>query len=182
VQFTDTEIDSARKTLGDLGLINGFPLAENGFGYLKPEITTQGRICVQHYDSDVAAYLERGIREPSVNYTNNITGSYGTQIAQGSPDASMRSTVNITDDHRQQLLTVTRQIAEQVDGLPPEAKPAAAEALGELQAVVDDKAAGKGKIRDAFGKIGMAGAMALSTEAGKNIWTLAGQAISSLAS
>jgi hypothetical protein len=180
--FTVADIDEARGFLGKKGLLTGVAVAE-GPGYLRPEITMDGRTCVELYDSDVAAFLTPSVKDSAVtNYHTNIHGSSGFQVAQNSPHATMHSMVTITDDHRQQLLRITRQIAEQISGLPPEQQLQAQQALAEAEAAVQDPAASKGLVRAAFDKIAVAGAVAFSSEAGKALAELGGQAIGMLPS
>jgi hypothetical protein len=94
----------------------------------------------------------------------------------------MHSTVTINDDHRQQLVAITRQIAEHISGLPQEKQPQAQEALAEAEAAVLDPAAPKGRLRAVFEKIGVSVLTALRTEAGKAIAEQAGHAINTLGS
>lgn len=180
VQFSVPDIDEARDYLGAQGLLEG--IAAWGASYLRPCITAAGKVCVESFDSDVAAYLHQARGGNSVSYNTNIDRSSGVQVANASPGASMHSSVTITDDHRQQLVEVTRQIAEHIASLPAELKPAATEALAELEAAVRDQAPNKGRIRAAFEKVVVAGSVAFGTEAGKAMVGLAGQAIGSLPS
>lgn len=181
VQFNSADIDEARVFLAEQGLLLGIQVY-GGPGHLRPTITNQGKICVEQFDSDVAAFLAPTRRENSVNYNTSIHGSSGFQVANASPGASMHSTVTITDDHRQQLVEITRQIAEQISGLPQSLQPEAQEALAELEAAVQDPAASRGRLRAAIDKIAITAVTAIGTEAGKAMAGLAGQAIGSLTS
>lgn len=178
VQFSVPDIEEARDVLGDQRLLEG--IAAWGASYLRPSITAEGKVCVERFNSDVAAYLDRSRGGHSVSYNTNIDRSSGVQVANDSPGATMHSTVTITDDHRQQLLAVTRQIAEQIEGLPPASQRATKEALEELEAAVHDPAAPQGRVRAALEKVALAVLTAVGTEAGQAIVGLAGQAIGQL--
>jgi hypothetical protein len=180
IPFTVADVDEAREFLGREGLIEGIHIDVTD--YLRPVPTSQGKICVERYGSDVAAFLDRGRERHSVSYETNIHNSSGFQVANASQGATMHSTVTIADDHRQQLVAVARQMADQMQGLPEDAKPAAEEALQELRAAVEEPTPAKSKVRTALEKIVVAGSVAMASEAGKALVTLGGQALQSLGS
>lgn len=95
-QFTEAEANEAITYLGKVGLATGVTVAEID-SLLGPEVTEDGKTCVERYDSNVGAWLARTGSGP----TFAISNSQGVTIASNSPGAAQ--TVTITTDARQQM-------------------------------------------------------------------------------
>ena len=114
-RFTEDEANEALDHLGEVGLAKGISAAWGG-SLLRPEVTADGKICVERYDSNVGAWLARATPGPSVT----ILHSHGVNIAVNSPGANQ--TVTITTDARQQMLQTADALAATLPvlGLDPE--------------------------------------------------------------
>lgn len=70
--FTDDEIRSATRDLRDKGLVKGTVMASGWV--LRPNITVQGKVVVEDFDSSISTYEGNGTATPSGSTTVNISG------------------------------------------------------------------------------------------------------------
>jgi hypothetical protein len=174
-KFTEQEILSETAFLRDQGLIQGVEVYETEH-LLDAHLTTSGRDCVDRFDSDVNAWLSRGQRGMVTHNETTFSNSPGAQSMNGSPGAQQTATVTIAQDNRRQLLQIADQIADQIAGLPAEVAPAAKAGMEDLKQAANPDHPDDGRIKAALGKIAMNVAIAASTEAGRKIIDLIGQA------
>lgn len=105
--FTTQEVSDATIYLRDRDLIRGG--ASWGAGILRPSLTADGIDCVENYDSDVRAYLNRH----AVSLTNttwNVSDVDNFNLANNSPGA--HQSITVTNADVQGLLDVVRPIVQ----------------------------------------------------------------------
>lgn len=104
-RFTEAEVNEALDFLEEHGLAKGISAAWGG-SLLRPEITADGKVCVERYDGNVGAWLSRAAPGP----TFSISHSQGVNIAADSPGANQTITIS-TDARRLMVQTADALLA-----------------------------------------------------------------------
>ncbi len=79
--FTEAEVNAAGKYLAEADLLRGTWQANGAL--VSASLTARGQHCVEDFDSNVRAYVNRHDAGPAVAYTQNFHGSFSGQAAQG---------------------------------------------------------------------------------------------------
>jgi len=174
-RFTDDALTTAAQYLAEAALIDTKGTSQSNV--LRASINVPGRQCVEDYDGNVSAFLNRGARS-ATTYSTNIHGSTGFQVANNSPDATMHSTVVMTDDHRTQILEYADQVAEHIVNLSDEVRPEAEATLAEIRTANDE--GNWAKVKSGLQKLAGVILVAGTTEAGQKIWEVLRDAIHSI--
>ena len=139
--FADQEISESLGHLLEIGLTEG--ISSWGGSVVRPQLTADGRICVERYDASVAAWQSRASTEP----TFMISNSHAITIATNSPGAIQ--TVTITTDARQQMLQAAAALLATLPvlGLDPEDLERANDIAQRLRAEAEQGESDPGRLR-----------------------------------
>lgn len=140
--FSEAEANEALDYLGEVGLAKGISVAWGG-SLLRPDVTADGKTCVERYNSSVGAWLARS----GTGTTFSISNSQGVTIASNSPGATQ--TVTITTDARQQMLQTADALLATLPvlGLDPEDVDRAHEVAERLRAEAEREESEPGRLR-----------------------------------
>lgn len=133
--FTEHELVEAEEFLSRSGLIEGRPSSMPLL--LRPRLTPDGTSCVERFDSDVAAWLDKD--RGQVGATSYVfTNTQGVNVANNSPGAQQTATVTI--DARRQALQVADALEQTLPilGLGDDDHEAAQATIREIREATED--------------------------------------------
>ena len=141
-RFSEAEANEALDYLGEVGLAKGISVAWGG-SLLRPQVTADGKTCVERYDSNIGAWLARA----GSGTTFAISNSQGVTIASNSPGATQ--TVTITTDARQQMLQTADALLATLPvlGLDADDEARAHEVADRLRAEAEQDESEPGRVR-----------------------------------
>lgn len=137
-RFTEEEVNDAVDYLADAGLVSG--LSSSAPMLLRPQVSHEGKICVERYNSSVTSWQDRG-SGASTSFT--FTGNNGLNFASNSQGASQ--TITMTTDARQQVLRVADALEEALPvlGLSEQDTDSAHQVSQELRNAISDQDKGR---------------------------------------
>lgn len=174
-QFTEAEANETITYLGKVGLATGVTVAEID-SLLRPEVTEDGKSCVERYDSSVGAWFAR----TGSGTTFSISNSQGVTIASNSPGATQ--TVTITTDARQQMLQTADALVATLPvlGLDPEDEASAHDVAERLRTEAGQDESEPGRVRAVLKDARTIAVSGTGSAAGVGIVALAQQVAQSL--
>jgi hypothetical protein len=178
--FDVAEIHPALSFLMTAGLASGFKTSSPVVG--RPQITDNGRVCVERYNSDIAEWQIPTPGQAGPVYTSHIHNSPAAQIMAGSAGGQQSSTVMISAEGRTRLASTAGRLIEALAALDIDeaSRTEAIDSAERLKRLAQEPNADTGRARALFGVIATSAAVAAGTEAGQAVMHLIADGMQSI--
>lgn len=148
--FTDEELHRSALYLKERGLLDGLAVWQRA-DPLRPQLTSDGRDCIEQYEGSVAAFMRRSLDQRGDQIITHFNAPVHGQVGIAGGDLNQTQHQGIDGATLQRLLDDVREAAEQID---PAEKPYLLVYVDTLQAEADAQQPNAGIIRGTVDRLG----------------------------